>query len=195
MKKIRLMAISGIVASAVLILTLAGSSPVFAHEDRPVGPYNFHVGWHVEPALDNQPNAVELTVTENNKPVSDVDKTLKVTVSTGGQTSDSLSFDASDETPGLYTATIIPTVAGDYKFHFVGTVGTTKVDETFDSAQGKFNSVDPLDEYEFPVKAPSNSDLQKEIDDLKAQIAAMKGGTSGASMSTAAPTMAATASK
>ena len=185
MKRMRLMALSGAVVAIVVVAALALSTPVLAHEDRPVGPYNFHVGWHVEPALVGQVNAVELTLTENGKPVTDADKTLKVTVSTGDKTSDSLSLDASDEDPGLYTATIIPTAEGDYKFHFVGTVGTTKVDEIFDSSQGKFDSVDPIADLQFPEKEPSNSDLQKEIDDLKAQIAALKG---GAAMPTAQAT-------
>ena len=183
MKKLRLLAI---VAILVVVTLVAVSSRALAHEDRPVGPYNFHVGWHVEPALVGQLNAAELTLTQDGKPVTDADKSLTVTISTGGKTSDALSLDPSDETPGLYTATIIPTVAGDYKFHFVGTVGTTKVDETFDSAQGKFNSVDPITQYQFPEQEPSNADLQKEIDDLKAQLAALKGG---------APTSAATAAK
>ena len=135
MKKLRFLL--PIVVLLIVALTLVGSSPALAHEDRPVGPYNFHVGWHVEPALVGQLNAVELTLTQDGKPVADADKTLKVTISTGAATSDPFSLDASDETPGLYTAALIPTVVGDYKFHFVGMVGTTKVDETFDLVAGQ----------------------------------------------------------
>jgi copper(I)-binding protein len=177
MKKLCLLTSIAILAVAAM---LVASVPALAHEDRPVGPYNFHVGWHVEPALVGQLNAVELTVTQSGKPVSDVEKSLEVTISTGGKTSDPLSLDPSDETPGLYTASVIPTVVGDYRFHFVGMIGDTKVDETFDSAQGKFASVDPVTDLQFPEKVPSNADLQREIDDLKAQIAAMKGGGTAA---------------
>jgi hypothetical protein len=173
----------------LLGLALGGQRLMLAHEDRPVGPYNFHVGWHVEPALVDQLNAVELTLTTSadNKPVTGAEKNLTVTISTRGQTSQALTFDPSDESPGLYTASIIPTLTGDYQFHFVGMVGTTKVDETFDTAKGQINSVEPINDLEFPNKPPTNEDLQKEIDALKAQIAALKGGT--------APTAAAAASQ
>jgi hypothetical protein len=164
-----------------LILLVAAfsviSSRALAHEDRPVGPYNFHVGWHVEPALVGQLNAVELTVTTTNdqKPVADVEKSLTVTISTAGKTSDPLNFGASDETPGMYTASLIPTRTGDYTFHFAGMIGSTKIDETFDSANGKFAPVDPVNDLQFPDKVPSNAELQKEIDALRAEIATLKG--------------------
>ncbi len=176
-----------VIPTAILavVALLVISNRALAHEDRPVGTYNLHVGWHVEPALVGQLNAVELTVTtaSDQKPVADVEKTLTVTVSTAGKTSDPLNFEASDETSGQYTATLIPTRTGDYQFHFVGTIGGTKVDEMFDSAKGKFVAVDPVNDLQFPDKVPSNTDLQKEIDDLRAQLAALKGSTPPATAS------------
>ncbi len=173
MKKSALFALAALVLGMVSLLTR--TAPALAHEDRPVGPYQLRVGWHVEPALVGQLNAVELTVMQNGQPVKDVEKTLMVTLSTGGKTSDKMQFTPSDETPGLYTAAVIPTRAGDYKFHFIGMIGQTNVDETFDSADGKFDSVEPVTDLQFPEKDPSISDLQQQINDLKAQIAALKG--------------------
>ncbi len=181
MNRLFLLAIAAVLISIVIVLTHPATA--LAHEERTVGPYKFEVGWHVEPALVGQVNAVELTVTQDGKPVQDVEKALLVTVSTGGKTSDKMQFTPSDETPGQYTAPIIPTVVGDYKFHFVGSIGTTQVDETFDSADGKFDSVDPVTDLQFPEKEPSNAELQKEIDDLKAELAALKGNTAAATAS------------
>ena len=162
-----------------LVAVLALAVPAFAHEDRSVGPYNLHVGWHVEPALVGQLNAVELTVTQDGNPVADVGQNLTVTVSTGGVTSDPFTLDASDETPGLYTAALIPTVVGDYSFHFVGTIGSNQVDETFNSADGMFNSVDPVSDLMFPEQEPSNAELQQQIDALNAQLDALTAATPG----------------
>jgi hypothetical protein len=162
-----------LIGLAAVIVLLALALPAAAHEDRSVGPYNFHVGWHVEPALVDQLNAVELTVTQDGNPVADVDQTLTVTVSTGGKTSAPLLLQASDETPGLYTAALIPTVVGDYQFHFVGTVGSYQVDETFNSADGQFDSVDPITDLQFPEQEPSNAELQAQIDTLKSQVDAL----------------------
>ncbi len=173
MKKRSILPAAIILVGVVMLLTR--STPALAHEDRPVGPYSLRVGWHVEPALVDQLNAVELTVTQGGQPVKDVEKGLMVTLSTGGKTSDKMQFTPSDETPGLYTAAVIPTRVGDYKFHLIGTIGQTSVDETFDSADGKFDSVEPVTDLQFPEKDPSLGDLQQQINDLKAQIAALKG--------------------
>ena len=186
MKRLCLLSAAVMIIGTVVVLTL--SSMVLAHEDRTIGPYKLHVGWHVEPALTEQLNAIEVTVTQNGKAVQDVEKTLTLTLSTGGKTSDALQFNPSDEMPGLYTAALIPTVAGDYKLHFVGTIGKTPIDETFDSADGKIDPVERVTDLQFPEKEPSNAELQKEIDDLKAQITALKGNL-------AAPMAAATASR
>src|SRR5258708_7331977 len=128
MKKRCLFAAAAVIIGIVVAITV--SSTALAHEDRTVGPYKLHVGWHVEPGLVGQLKPVELTVTQNGKAAKDVEKTLTVTASTGGKTSDKLQFNPSDETPGMYTASLIPTVAGDYKFHLVGVIGKTPIDET-----------------------------------------------------------------
>ncbi len=86
MKKLRLL-LPILLIVFVGLLTLR---PALAHEDRKAGPYNLHVGWNVEPALVDQLNAVQLTVTQDNKPVANVEKTLTMTISTRGITSDKM---------------------------------------------------------------------------------------------------------
>ncbi len=162
---------------AVLVLAgllVSGAGHVLAHEGRRVGNYQFRVGWQQEPALVEQLNALTLEVSQDNKPVKAVEKTLKVTVSTAGKTSDPLVLTPSDETDGLYFVALIPTRVGDYQFHFTGTIGDTKVDEVFDSAQGKFDGVEPTTEMQFPEKEPSIAELQRQIAELRAEIAALR---------------------
>lgn len=179
----RIVATITLIAFALLALATRSS----AHETHTVGAYTLRVGWHIEPTYVNQLNAVELALTQNGKPVDGAEKTLSMIVSFGGKSTDKLTLtpaDAPDEMTagaaspagtGVYLVPLIPTRAGDYQFHFVGILGDTKIDETFDTANGKIGSVDPVNQLQFPERDPSNADLQRQIDDLKAQIAALKG--------------------
>jgi hypothetical protein len=48
-------------------------------------------------------------------------------------------------------ADIVPTRAGDYRWTFTGDINGAAVDETFDTADGKFNAVEPQSALQFPV--------------------------------------------
>jgi hypothetical protein len=93
---------------------------------------------------------------------------LSVTVGFGDQSKD-LSVESFFEvgefgTPGDYRAWFIPTRAGKYSFHFIGTIHGTKIDETFTSGPKTFDEVvNPSDE-EFPVQDPTNGELADRID-------------------------------
>ena len=52
-----------LVAASLLIMSLSLGT-ITAHEGRPVGDYNFVVGWLVEPAYENSDNAVSIRVTK-----------------------------------------------------------------------------------------------------------------------------------
>jgi hypothetical protein len=54
-------------------------------------------------------------------------------------------------------ADIVPTRDGDYQWTFVGTIGDTQVNEKFDTADGKFNKVEPQSALQFPQAMPDAS--------------------------------------
>jgi hypothetical protein len=152
---------------AVLILLVGFVLPLvpslaLAHEPRDVGRYHLIVGWGDEPTYVGQKNAIELRVTNRttNQGVTGLEDTLKVEVIVGAQRKE---FDLEPVSlpaqrgeaegeldAGHYTADIIPTKEGAYRFRFFGTIEGTQVNETFDSADGKFKSAISADDISFP---------------------------------------------
>jgi hypothetical protein len=161
-------------AFAVVAASLAiFASPAAAHERRTVGPYTFVVGWINEPAYVGQLNALDLTVTETAtaKAVEGLEKTLKVDlIAGGGAATMPLTVVARFGQPGKYKGEVVPTRVGDYTFHLTGTVGTTTVDEKFESGPGRFGGIEDLAPLQFPNKVPSNSDLAAKLDEASAKL-------------------------
>ena len=141
----RLAALVGIAAVFAAFLPCAA----LAHETRTVaGKYKFVVGFLNEPALVDQPNGIDLTVTDLNsgQPVLGVEKSLKAQIIFGGE-SENVSLSPRFNLPGKYTAYVIPTKTGTWKFHFTGKIDNDNIDELFTSGPGRFNDVewDPLE--------------------------------------------------
>lgn len=143
---------------AAVLAPLAVPGAALAHERREVGPYTFVVGWEGEPAFSGQKNGASLRITrtDNGEAVEGAEKTLKLEVIQGGARRE-FPLRAVFRTPGSYTADVVPTKDGDYRFRFFGTVGSTNVEQTFDSAEGKFNKVQPIQEIHFPATASEPS--------------------------------------
>jgi hypothetical protein len=182
MHKFRLLALAAIVIVATAALALR-STPALAHEGHTVGPYSVELGWRVEPAFVGLPNGPELFISskdDETKKIEGAEKTLKLDVTFGKETRP-VKIGAAYGDPGHYVADLIPTRAGDYVYHLTGTIGDTKVDETYTSASGKFGTVEPVADVLFP---DTNFDVgsliekidaqQKQIDALKADIDALK---------------------
>ena len=73
---------------------------------------------------------------------------------------------------GEYRANFVPSQAGDYTFHFTGTVDGEKVDEEMTSSPKTFSSVQSLNNAAFPpVDAPTNEELASRIDQESARSA------------------------
>jgi hypothetical protein len=151
------------------------SNVALGHERRAVGPYTFVVGWINEPSYVGLLNSLDLTVTETigGKAVEGLDKTLKADLTFGGSSqAQPLALAARFGQPGKYTGYVVPTKVGDYTFHITGTVGTTNIDEKFESGPGRFGSIESTDKLQYPAKVVSNSDLAGRLDQLQTLVIA-----------------------
>jgi hypothetical protein len=166
-----------VVALACTFL-LPAAGPAAAHTAKDVGPYQLLVGWGSEPTYAGQQNSVQLVVTDKatGKPVVDIGNSLKVTVIYGAQQKQfalepTYDADTGLGTPGDFRAWFFPTAPGDYTFHFAGSIGSQKIDESFTSSPTTFATVEDPAAVQFPVKAPSNAQLAARVSAQSARTA------------------------
>jgi hypothetical protein len=163
---------------ALLVMGLSLSlAPALAHEGRAVGDYNIVFGWRVEPAYTGQVNGPEIFVTRHSHEAEDehghddhgdeaeaesdhgheqessavtgLEDTLQIEVMFG-PASRVLNLRAVWNSPGHYTADLLPTMPGDYTFRVFGTIDGMEIDEVFSAADGQFSSVEPVEDIQFP---------------------------------------------
>ncbi len=66
-------------------------------------------------------------------------------------------------TPGDYRAWLFPTAPGNYTFHFTGTIGRQRIDQSFTSGPTTFNTVQDPTPVEFPVQTPTMTELAQRV--------------------------------
>jgi hypothetical protein len=160
-------------ALSALVALLATPTLTLAHERRTVGggKYDVVVGWDTEPAFVNQHNAAGIRVskagTNPAEPVTGAEKTLQLQIQQGMQTQQ-FPLRAVFGQPGYYVADVVPTRAGDYVWIFSGTLGGDQVNETFDSAEGKFDAVTAASGIEFPIAAPDPDQVNAQLQTAEA---------------------------
>lgn len=149
---------SRLAAAAVIslvLVALAVPATALAHERRTIanGQYDVVVGWSVEPAYVGMTNTATIRIMNagTTTPVTGADKTLKLTIRQGASTQPFPLTPAFGQ-DGLYQADIVPTRVGDYQLIFTGTIGDASMNETFDTADGKFDAVQPANAVQFPVQ-------------------------------------------
>jgi hypothetical protein len=180
---------AGGATAIALALTLVFCAPAMAHEERKVGRFHFAVGFGDEPAYAAQKNSVQLFLSDERtgKPVLNLGPTLKVQVAYGSQKMPAITMEPDFEigesgTPGDYRGWFIPTRPGTYSFHFTGSIGGQKVNETFKSGPTTFSDVIDPQTVEFPAKDPTAGQLNdlvtRETNRLQAGIAAARSDTS-----------------
>jgi hypothetical protein len=151
LKKARL---AGLLTGGLLLVLLLAPGTALAHERRTIasGKYDVVVGWNVEPAYAGQMNQASIRIMNAGAttPVTGADKSLKLAIRQGASTQ-AFPLKAAFGQDGFYTADIMPTRVGDYQWIFTGDINGDAVNETFDTADGKFNAVQEASTVQFPV--------------------------------------------
>jgi hypothetical protein len=153
-----------VLGALILIAGLLAPSMAFAHERRALDKYSLLVGFNEEPAIQGQPNAMQLTVTEpgaDNRPVEGLADSLKATVAFGGGQPKEFKLRGNRSKPGQYLADFIPTRSGTYIFTFSGSIEGTPINERFESGPGRFNDVEPVESLQFPDAVPLANDAAR----------------------------------
>jgi hypothetical protein len=152
---------------------------VSAHGSAQVGDYRVEIGFQNEPALQDEPNGLDLRVTNSKtgNPVTGLENSLQAEVIFGASKK-LLKIEPVEEQAGAYTAFIIPTQVGDYTWHIFGTIENTPVDLSITSSPTTFASVEPKSDVSFPKREPSMAELQSELQ--RARVTAITGVVVGA---------------
>jgi len=154
-----------VVLGVVGAIVFAGGAAM-AHEERNVGSITMRVGWLNEPTYSGSVNAVQVFLAKKGGGAIP-DAKLTVVVLFGPKTSttasQTITLNASDETPGEYTGPIVPSRPGTYTFHITGDAGGQKIDQYFTSSETTFDNVKDPTADEFPAKDPTNGQLAEQL--------------------------------
>jgi len=152
--KLRGSGIWAALSCAALLSAVCAPGTALAHERRTIanGKYDVVVGWDVEPAYADMKNGASIRIMEagTTNPVTGAEKTLKLAIRQGASTQ-TFPLRAVFGQNGYYMADLVPTRTGDYRWMFTGEIDGAAVDETFDTADGKFDGVQPQTTLQFPV--------------------------------------------
>jgi len=169
--------VAAAVAAVLLVPLLA--VPASAHGEHKVANYTLEVGFGTEPGYAGVTNSVQVTISNNGKPVTDA-KGLKVAVSTGDAEPRQMPlqpyFGDDFEEPGDYRAFFIPTAPGAYTFKLTGSLGGKKINQSYTSGKDGFDEIVDPSEAQYPAPEPTGSQLttrlDRETDRINAVVAA-----------------------
>jgi hypothetical protein len=149
----------------VLWLSLSAYGTASAHGHIEVGEYELTIGFHSEPALQGEPNGLDLFVAvhETGEPVNGLEDSLQAEISYG-RARKTLRLRPQFGQDGAYTADLLLTEAGDYTFRIFGDIQGTPVDVSLTSGPDTFSPVEPKAAISFPGEEPSASALGASVD-------------------------------
>jgi hypothetical protein len=161
---------------AVLLAALA-AAPASAHAEKQAGRYAFVVGFGDEPAYAGQPNSLQVVITRDGKPATDLAGQLDNLMAHAyyGRKADPKLENAmmplephfGDDwgTPGDYRSFFVPTQAGAYTFELKGKLGNQKINLVIPSGPETFGDVNDPAKASFPaVKDPTTAQLAQRLD-------------------------------
>jgi hypothetical protein len=172
----RLLRLVIVLGAAVLLAALA-TAPAAAHAEKQAGRYTFEVGFGDEPAYAGQPNSLQVLITRDGKPATDLAGRLDGLMAHAyyGRKADPKFENAmmplephfGDDwgTPGDYRSFFVPTQAGTYTFELKGKLGNQKINLVIPSGPETFGDVNDPAKAAFPaVKDPSTAQLAQRLD-------------------------------
>jgi hypothetical protein len=172
----RLLRVVFVLGAAVLLAGLA-AAPASAHAERTAGRYSFEIGFGTEPAYAGQPNSMQVLISRDGKPATDLAGQLDGLMGHayyGKQADPKLEntmmplepyFGDDWGTPGDYRSFFVPTQPGSYTFHLKGKLGSQKIDLVVPSGPDTFGDVNDPAKAAFPaVKDPTTAQLAQRLD-------------------------------
>jgi hypothetical protein len=172
----RLLRVAFVLGSALLLAALA-AAPASAHAEKKAGKYTFVVGFGDEPAYAGQPNSLQVIISRDGKPATDLADQLRGLNSHafyGTKADPKLDklalplephFGDGWGTPGDYRSFFVPTQAGTYTVHLHGKLGAQKVNLVVTSGPDTFSDVSDPAKTAFPaVKDPTTAQLAQRLD-------------------------------
>jgi hypothetical protein len=177
MTKFRISRLLRVLGAAAFAALFFAPGSALAHERRTIagGKYDVVVGWDVEPAYMDMKNGagIRIMAAGSTTPVTGADKTLKLQIRQGASTQP-FPLRAVFGQDGYYVADILPTRDGEYQWIFSGTINGDAVSETFDTADGKFNKVEPQTALQFPLALPDPAQSASAVQAAQADAASAR---------------------
>jgi hypothetical protein len=176
---------AGFVLGAAALLAALAAAPASAHAEKQIGRYSVVVGFGTEPAYAGQPNSMQVIISRDGKPATDLAGKLDGLMAHAyyGRKADPKLENAmmplephfGDDwgTPGDYRSFFVPTQAGAYTFVLEGKLGDQKVNLVVPSGPETFGDVNDPAKAAFPaVKDPTTAQLAQRLDRESARLTA-----------------------
>jgi len=172
----RLLRVAFVLGTAMLLAALA-AVPASAHAEKTAGRYSFVVGFGTEPAYAGQPNSLQVIISRDGKPATDLAGQLDGLMAHAyyGSKADlklenammplEPHFGDGWGTPGDYRSFFVPTQPGAYTFSLKGKLGSQKVNLAIPSGPETFGDVNDPAKTALPaVKDPTTGQLAQRLD-------------------------------